>query len=179
MIKPIVDDPLLTPLQFVTGVGPRRAELLAKLELKTVEDLLWYLPRDYLDLTDVRDVSQLEADKVQSVQGRIVDLDYRQLTMGRTLVAALIECRNGYLRGAWFNQPWMFKKFQPGESVVFSGKPKWKQGRWEIPNPTVQWIGDEDDVAAALSVLPRYGLTEGLSMGEMRRVAQTVVQEFA
>lgn len=176
---PSVDDPLLLPLQFVTGVGPRRAELLAKLELKTVQDLLWYLPRDYLDLADVRDVSNLEADKLQSVQGRIVDLDYRQLTKGRILVAALIESRRGYLRGTWFNQPWMFKKFQPGESVVFSGNPKWKQGRWEIPNPTVQWIGDEDDAPATLSVLPRYGLTEGLRMSEMRRIAQTVAQEFA
>ena len=39
-------DPLLTSLQYVTGVGPKRAELLAKLELRTVQDLLWYLPRD-------------------------------------------------------------------------------------------------------------------------------------
>lgn len=173
------EDPLQTPLQFITGVGPRRAELLAKLELKTVQDLLWYLPRDYLDLTDVREISQLEADRVQSVQGRIVDLDYRQLTKGRVLVAALIECGKGYLRGAWFNQPWMFKRFRAGELVVFSGKPKWHQGRWEISSPTVQWIGDDDDVAAALSVMPRYGLTEGLRMAEMRRIAQLVVQEFA
>lgn len=173
------DDPLLTPLQFIQGVGPRRAELLEKLELKTVQDLLWYLPRDYLDLTDLRDLSQVEADKVQSIQGRIVDLDYRPLTKGRVLVGALIECGKGYLRGVWFNQPWMFKKFRPSELVVFSGKPKWQQGRWEISNPTVQWIGDEDDVSSSLSVLPRYGLTEGLRMSELRRITQSVVDGYA
>ena len=172
-------DPLLTSLQYVTGVGPKRAELLAKLELRTVQDLLWYLPRDYLDLTDVRGIKQLERDLVQSVVGRVVDIDYRQLTKGRLMVAVLLECDGGYLRGAWFNQPWMFKKFSPSEKVVFSGKPKWNQGRWEISQPDVQWIGDDDDGSAALKVLPRYGLTDGLQMSEIRRIAQNVVDNFA
>ena len=172
------EDPLLSPLQFIAGVGPKRAELLAKLELRTVQDLLWNLPRDYLDLTDVRLVTDLEKDVVQSVRGRVVDLDYRPLTKGRVLVGVLLECEGGYLRGVWFNQPWMFKKFQPNEQVVFSGKPKWNQGRWEISSPTVQWIGEDEEVSAALSVLPRYGLTDGLRMAEMRRITQTVVQQF-
>ncbi|HVV99252.1 MAG TPA: hypothetical protein VHB77_02860, partial [Planctomycetaceae bacterium] len=67
------DDPLQTPLQFVRGVGPKRAPLLEKLELRTVMDLLWYLPRDLLDLSDVRRVTDLEADLLQSVRGRVVD----------------------------------------------------------------------------------------------------------
>ena len=173
------DDPLLTPLQFVPGVGPKRAELLEKLQLRTVEDLLWYLPRDYLDLSDARPVKDLESGKIQSVRGRVVDIDHRQLTMGRSLVAVLLECPGGYLRGTWFNQAWMYKKFQPNANVVFSGKPKWSQGKWEIANPDVQYIGEEDDINSAVNVLPRYGLTEGLRMGEMRRIAQTVVEQFA
>ncbi|MCA9096486.1 MAG: hypothetical protein KDA68_23565, partial [Planctomycetaceae bacterium] len=48
------EPPLETPLQFVKGAGPRRAELLQKLDLRTVGDLLWFLPRDYLDLSDIR-----------------------------------------------------------------------------------------------------------------------------
>ncbi len=173
------EDPLLTSLQFVTGVGPKRAELLAKLELRTVQDLLWYLPRDYLDLTDVRSIKELEKDRVQSVVGRVVDQDYRQLKNNRIMVGVLIECTDGYLRGVWFNQPWMLKKFQPNQQVVFSGKPKWNQGRWEISHPDVQIIGDDDETSSALSVLPRYGLTDGLRMSEMRRIAQQVVQQFA
>ena len=44
-------EPLATPVQFLKGVGPARAKLLAKLELTTVEDLLFYMPRDVLDLS--------------------------------------------------------------------------------------------------------------------------------
>ncbi len=55
------DSPLQTPVQFLKGVGPDRARLLANLDLVTVEDLLWNLPRDVLDLTNVRIPGQREA----------------------------------------------------------------------------------------------------------------------
>ena len=53
------DDPLSTPVQFLTGVGPARAALLAKLEIFTVRDLLWHLPRDVLDLSEVKKPNEL------------------------------------------------------------------------------------------------------------------------
>ena len=172
-------DPLQTPLQFVKGVGPARAELLAKLQLKTVDDLLWYLPRDYLDLTDVRNVRDLEADVLQSVRGRVVDLDGRKLSNGRTLSAVLIECEGGYVRGLWFNQGWILGKFRPDNVVLFSGKPKWKAGKWEIGHPRVQWLEADDAGDPAGAVLPRYGLTDGLKMHELRRITKAAVEEYA
>ena len=71
------EDPLSTPVQFVRGVGPARALILAKLDLLTVSDLLFYLPRDVLDLSDVRDPDKLEVDVLQSVRGTVVDIDSR------------------------------------------------------------------------------------------------------
>jgi ATP-dependent DNA helicase RecG len=172
------EDPLQTPVQFLRGVGPKRAELLARIELRTVADLLWNLPRDILDLTDVRRVADLEPDRVQSVRGRVVDLDGRELSRGRNLSAVLLNCDGEYLRGVWFNQPWMLKKFRPEQVVLFSGKPKRSAGRWEISNPTIQWL-DEDEAPTSGGVLPRYGLTEGLRMHEMRRIIRAAVEEFA
>ena len=61
------DDPLQTPVQFVRGVGAARAELLAKLNLLRVEDLLLNLPRDVLDLTRVVSVFELKPDELQTV----------------------------------------------------------------------------------------------------------------
>jgi len=172
------DDPLLTPLQFVKGVGPKRAAILERLELRTVGDLLWYLPRDYLDLTDVRPVTELKPDEVQSVRGRVVDLDARHLSRGRTLSAVLLDCDGSYLRGVWFNQPWMLGKFHPDDYVLFSGKPKRSNGRWEMSHPRIQWL-DEQDTSAHGGILPRYGLTEGLKMDELRRIVRNVVEAYA
>ncbi len=182
MNEPARDDPLETPVQFVRGVGPRKAELLAKLDIHTVSDLLWHLPRDVLDLTDVRQPDELAEKVEQTVRGTIVDVDARQISGGRTMTAALIDCGGEYVRGVWFNQPWMLKRLQMNQSVLFSGKPKRHQGRWEFPHPQVQWLDDDDSTTApdsAGNVLPRYGLTEGLRMHEMRRMTRSAAEDFA
>lgn len=172
-------DVLSSPVQFLKGVGPQRAELLAKLDLHTVADVLFYLPRDLLDMTDVRAIPSLIEGEVQTIRGKVVDLDARDISRGRTLTAVLIESDRNYARGVWFNQPWMLKKFRMGENVLFSGKPKRQAGRWEFPHPHVQWLGEEDSEFANGGVLPRYGLTEGLRMEEMRRIARLAVDHAA
>lgn len=171
------DNPLNTPIRFIKGVGPDRADLFAKLDIETVQDLLWTLPRDVLDLSDVRGADALEADVFQSVRGRVVDIDGRSLSKGRTLIAVLLDCPGGYVRGNWFNQPWMRKRFQPGELILFSGKPKRRGGRWEFSHPQVKWLGEGDESAHG-GVQPRYGLTEGLSMDDFRRAVRSAVAEF-
>ncbi|HSG71701.1 MAG TPA: DEAD/DEAH box helicase, partial [Planctomycetaceae bacterium] len=173
------DDPLLTPVQFLKGVGPPRARLLEKLGIETVGDLLWHLPRDLLDLSDVRGIPDLIEDQPVSVFGRVVDLDGKHLSKGRTLSAVLIERDGSYLRGVWFNQNWVLKKFQHGQKVLFSGKPKRKSGRWEISHPRIQFLEDDDDADERGEVLPRYPLTEGIRMHEMRRMLREAVAEFS
>ncbi|VAX41433.1 ATP-dependent DNA helicase RecG, partial [hydrothermal vent metagenome] len=173
----IHEDPLLTPVQYVSGVGERRAEMFARLGVFTVEDLLWMLPRDVLDLTIVCPVDQLEKDVLQTVRGEVVDIDVRTLSGGRSMVAVLLDCNGHYLRGSWFNQHWMRNKFTIGEFVLFSGKPKRRSGRWEIGHPQVQWL-EEDDPTAHGGVLPRYRLTEGLKMQAVRHIAQHAVNEY-
>ena len=172
------DDPLETLVQFVPGVGPQRAELLAKLKIHTVADLLYCLPRDVLDLTDVRRPSQLEEGIVQTVKGTVVDVEGRRLSGGRSISAVLVDCQGEYARGSWFNQTWPLQKFQHGQHVLFSGKPKRKSGRWEFSHPRTQWLETDDDDANA-GILTRYGLTDGVKMHEMRRMVRNTVEKFA
>ncbi len=172
------DDLLQTPVQFVKGVGPDRAELLQKLEIRTAGDLLWHLPRDLLDLSDVRKIADLEADQPASVLGTVVDLDSRSLARERTMSAILIESDGNYLRALWFNQTWVLKKYQPGQRLLLSGKPKFRAGRWEISHPRVQVL-EADDGSARGEVLPRYPLTEGLRMDVMRRMTRHAVEHCA
>jgi ATP-dependent DNA helicase RecG len=172
------DSPLTTSVQYLRGVGPDRARLLANLGIVTVEDLLWNLPRDVLDLTNVRRASELRTGELQTVRGTVVDRDGRTTGMGKTLVGVLLDSDGLYVRGLWFNQPWMIHKFQVGESVLFSGKPKRHDGRWEFSHPRVQTIGDAD-VEARGEILPMYPLTEGLSQDQMRKITRAAVEQFA
>lgn len=172
------EDPLQTSVQFVRGVGPARAEQLARLNLLTVEDLLFNLPRDVLDLTRVIPVFEIQPDMVQTVCGIVVDRDAKETSKGMTITAVLLQSDGGFVRGVWFNQPYMLRRFELGQRVLFSGKPKFSQRRWEFSHPHLQFLGeDEDDVSGGL--LPRYGLTEGLRQHDMRRVMRNAVEDFA
>ncbi|MBW3541073.1 MAG: ATP-dependent DNA helicase RecG [Planctomycetes bacterium] len=177
----MVDDPFEQPVQFLRAAGPRRGELLARLGLRTVGDLLWYLPRDVLDLTHVRAAQTLREGELATVRGAVVDLDARETSRSMSMVAVLLDCGDRqYVRGVWFNQPWMLRKFRMGETVLFSGKPKRSLGRWEFNNPRVEWIDSGPaDAGAGAGVVPVYGLTEGLRADELRRVLRTAVDEFA
>ena len=176
--RPTRDEPLDTPAQFCRGVGPERALLLAKLDLHTARDILFDMPRDVLDLSDVRSPAELEAGERQSVIGTVVDAESRQLSKGRTLTAVLLRSGREFVRGVWFNQPWMLKKLRHDDVVLFSGKPKRNAGRWEFSTPVVQWLDADDADDEPASVLPRYGLTDGLKMQAMRRITKAAVEDF-
>ncbi len=175
-----MDDPLLTPVQFVRGVGPQRAELFAKLGIHTVTDLLWHLPRDVLDLTQLSAVFELNSDRVHSIRGEVVDRDARLTSTGKTMTALLFKSDGGFVRAVWFNQPYMLRKYELGQHVLLTGQPKLRERRWEFSHPETQPLDvDDDDHTAAPGVLPRYGLTEGLRMRDVRRATAGAVDEYA
>lgn len=93
------------------------------------------------------------------------------------MTAALVRCQGGNVRGLWFNQSWMRKRLTLGGAVLFSGKPKFHDGRWEFSHPRVQWLEDDESEADG-GLLPKYGLTEGINQFEMRRMVRGVVDDY-
>jgi ATP-dependent DNA helicase RecG len=174
---PDVPESVLTPLHQVRGISPAWAELMAKLGLRSAKDVLFNFPRKYLDLTDVRPIAEMEADKPLSVRGVVVDVDARETKRG-VLVGALITDAGHNLRAVWFNQAFMMKRLARGQQVMFSGKAKKKLGLWEMSHPRVQWLEDADDASGA-AILPIYSLTEGVGQGQVRYVARTVIEQYA
>ncbi|WP_013627424.1 ATP-dependent DNA helicase RecG [Rubinisphaera brasiliensis] len=170
------DIPLLDrPLRYVRGVGPARAALLSNLGLETVSDLLWYLPKDVLDLSELSKVSELTDDKIHTVRGQVLDVETKMLLRGRNLTAAVMRAEDGLIRGVWFNQPWMRSKLNTEAYVLWAAKPKFRDGRWEMSNPRLQWLDADADDAVG-EVLPKYGLTEGLKLEGLRRMIAGVLE---
>ena len=162
---------LATPVQFVKGVGPHRAELLHRLGLYYAKDLLFLFPRDYEDLTDRRKIADLEEGKLQSVLGTVEDVDLRNAGTGRCVLGVLVRDGSGYLRGVWFNQPYMRDRFAFGQRVMLSGKPKMEGLAWEMVHPRVVHLAEDEEEPAA-AILPVYPLTEGLQQWELRPIVR-------
>jgi len=168
---------LATQVQFLKGVGPQRAPLLERLGLRTARDVLFYFPRAYQDLTDLRKIEDLEEGKVVTVLGRVDDVDTRSTGRGRTMLGVLIADSTGVLRALWFNLPFMAEKFRPDQQVLFSGKVQRHGGYWQMTHPRVEWIDEEEEAAGRM--LPVYSLTEGLGQGQLRRITAATVESFA
>jgi ATP-dependent DNA helicase RecG len=176
---PAPADPLAASLDTLPGVTPSRRELLERLGLRTVGDLLFHFPRSYEDLTDVRGIAALTAGKVQTVQGEVVEIEGRSLNDGRRVVSVVLsDDGKSCLEGVWFNQPNAARRFRFGQWLSFSGKPKWFRDHWQMNNPRVQVL-DGDEQATEVGIVPVYPLTEDLRPEQLRRLLGKALDRYA
>jgi ATP-dependent DNA helicase RecG len=171
-------DPLLLSVQFLKGVGPARLELLNRLGLHTVRDVLFHFPRSYDDLTDVRAINSITGGVLQTVRGEVVEIEGRNLADGRCLVSVVLSDGKQCLEGVWFNQPYAARAMRFGQRLAFSGRPKWHSDHWQINNPRVQSLdgnGAEDGPA----IVPVYPLTGELRAEQLRAIVRQAVDRFA
>jgi ATP-dependent DNA helicase RecG len=167
---------LATPAQFLAGGGPKRVDMLERLGLHTAKDLLFNFPRDYQDLTDVRTIDAFEEGRLVSTVGTVEDIDSRVSQAGRSVVGVLFRQGAHYLRGIWFNMPFIREHFVRGQSVLLSGQPKYVGGRWEMVHPRIQFVELSAVDQAQGRVLPIYSLTEGISQAELRKITASAVE---
>ncbi len=168
---------LTTPAQFLKGVGPDRAKSLERIGLATARDILFFFPRDYLDLSERQPLSELSEDHAVSVLVEVVELEQRRTRTGKSMLGVLMRQGPDFVRALWFNQSYMKDKLQPGQSVMLSGTPKRRGINWEFVHPRVTLL--ETDDCPRGEILPVYSLTEGIKQHEMRRIVSAVVEEYA
>ncbi len=175
--QPTLAEVLATSVEFVRGVGPERAAMLRRIDVRSVGELIFLFPRDYQDLSDRRAIAELDEDGIQTVRGEVVEVDARSSGFGKSQVGVLVRQGNDYLRAIWFNQPFMRDKFRAGQHVLFSAQPRLRGGRWEMAHPRVTWLdGAEDE--PEMRLLPLYPLTEGLTQYQMRRMVAGAVEQY-
>lgn len=166
---------LATPVQFLKGVGPQRAELLERLGLRTARDVVFFFPRDYQDLSELARVNDLVDGNLTRLRGTIEEVDQRVSNSGNVVLGVLLAAEQGRVRLLWFNAPFRRERFRLGEQLLVTGKPKLNGGMWEFTHPQVQPI-DVEEQEQAVKLLPVYPLTEGLNQGQMRRIAAAVLE---
>jgi ATP-dependent DNA helicase RecG len=176
--QPSPAEALATPVQFLKGVGPQRAELLARLGLATAQDVLFFFPRAYEDLTLQREVHELEEGKLQTVRGTVEDVELRGTGPGRSILGVMIRSRTGFLRAVWFNQPFLRERFALGQRVVVSGKPRRDGMVWEMSHPHAETLAEDEEEPLG-KILPVYPLTEGLQQWQVRKIVREVLAGYA
>jgi ATP-dependent DNA helicase RecG len=166
------------PVQFLKGVGPNRAVLLEKLELRTAADLLFYFPRSYQDFTELHDVTQLANDQQATIVGVVDDIDQLITSEKKHVLYVLIKQGQQYVRCVWFGQPFMLERFRIGQRLMVRGKVKLIGGRFQISHPSITRLDGTEDAEAQRRLLPIYGLTEGINQRQMREIVARVVEDY-
>ncbi|MBA3725760.1 MAG: ATP-dependent DNA helicase RecG [Armatimonadetes bacterium] len=165
-----------TSVQYLKGVGPKAAQVLAKLGVETVKDLLYYLPFRYEDRRDFRPIGSVRPGEWVTLKGRVVSLDSRNRQGNFTIIRAAIADGSGAIGLIWFNQRWIKTQLDKheGEIIVY-GQVKEGNYGYEIASPEWETVDPADDVTGFARLTPIYRLTEGLSQKLIRKAALSAV----
>jgi len=158
---------LFEEIQFIKGVGPQRSKLLRKLDIETVFDLLWNIPRAYFNRNKVEKISALSDGAVASIRGNVIAVSHTRTRRGLHVIKAMIEDDTGLINAVWFNQSYLSRQLKGGQEIFISGKVKNVYGVNEISVNEFEVIDGED---TEFLVVPIYQLTEGLKQKTLRKV---------
>lgn len=169
---------LSAPITVISGIGPRHAQTLSRLGLKSLGDMLYLFPRRYDDYTQLKQINRLEYGEEVTVIATIQNVNTRKVRQGRlTITEAFVSDGSGTLRANWFNQPWLTKRLRKNMQVVLSGKIDQYLGRLVLNNPEVETLDAEN--LHTNRIVPVYPLTGNITQRWLRRMMHQVVTYWA
>jgi ATP-dependent DNA helicase RecG len=169
---------LLTPLADVRGIGPARARALEKAGLRTVLDLVLWLPHRYEDRREVRPVASAMAGEAVTLRGTLSGMRrLRTRRRGFSLVRGVLRDGSGEIPVVWFNQPYLAQQVVAGEEYVLHGPVRASREGTEIElvNPSCERASNTVHGARIAPVYPAVSGVRGLGPATLRRVMDTVL----
>lgn len=164
-------------VDVIAGVGKKRVELLQKLGVNTIRDLLYFYPRRYEDYSTLKTINRLAYGERVSLLATVWEAGGRKTQAGRHLFQAILSDSTGTLAVTWFNQPHLESRIRPGLQILVSGKVDEYLGRLVMNSPEWELVGRTDITNARIQ--PIYALTEGLRQRWLRMTLQRVLAAWA
>lgn len=151
---------LSTPIEFLKGVGPQRADLLKKeLNIHTFSDLLFHYPFRHIDRSMFHTIDQItDHEGFVQIKGRITGILESGVGRNKRLIAKFQD-HTGMIDLVWFKGArWIRNSLKVNEEVQVYGRPKAFKGRWNIPHPEISPVEK-----GGTGLQPVYSSTEKLT----------------
>ena len=163
-------------LATIKGIGDKKAQLLNKMGLFTVRDLLFRLPRDYQDFSEVTPCAALEEGE-RCVRVRFIsEARVAFVRRGLAMVNAQAHDETGSVKLVWYNQTYRKKQIVPGQTALIFGKGTKRNGRFTFENPDIEIIEEDAPPSSQIrGIQPIYGLTAGIGQKTMRKIVQSAL----
>ncbi len=170
-----------TPIQYLKGIGSKRAGVFKKSGIETIDDLLYYFPRRYEDRTNFIPISEAREGLIQTIEGRILARSARQSfkRRGFSIVEVVIGDPSGEISCVWFNQSYLKDYFKIGESLILFGKVERYGSKLQMNSPEFEIIGEEGDESLDINrLVPVYSLPEGMTQRYFRKIVKLALDEY-
>ena len=172
------------PIQFAKGVGPRRARLLEKLGVLTLEDAFWFLPWRYENRLEVLSIGNLLPGMKATIKGTVQNIRVKTTYRRRmAVVTILVRDETGLIECVFFNQPYLEKTFVPGVSLLLTGSVLFNSSgtpALSMRGPEYEMLeGDELQERDGGRIVPVYHETNGLSSKQIRRIIRSIFDHYA
>jgi ATP-dependent DNA helicase RecG len=170
---------LQTPLQFLKGVGPRKAADLKRAGLVTVEDLFYRLPFRYEDRSRMQPIASLKPGAKAAVLGEIKSARLAVTRRrGFKIFNAVVGDASGAIRCTWMNQPFLADILQPHLSVVIFGDVKLDSSGLHFLNPEYELVSDDISGTHTGRIVPFYEKTGSVTPNMQRKLVRFAIDQL-
>src|SRR5688572_1063322 len=172
-------DFLSTPLQFLKGVGPRKAADLKRAGLVVVEDLLYRLPFRYEDRSRMQPIASLRPGNKAAVLGEIKSANLAVTRRrGFKIFHAIVSDRSGAIRCTWMNQAFLTDILKPHLQVVIFGEVKLDSSGLHFMNPEYEIVAEGLGNLQTGRIVPFYEKTGTVTPNMQRKLVRQVLDEL-
>ena len=175
---------LATPVQFISGVGPKLSLALSKKSINTVFDLLHFLPYRYEDLRNIQKIAKLSLGSIAVFTAKVIDFSVVRYGR-RTIFEAVVADDTGSITLKWFKySKYITDRFHRGDTLVISGTVKKYGHAKELHHPEVKKISAMDAASSdeqdddLTKIRPVYSEIEGLTQYTLRKIMAIAVEKF-
>ncbi len=162
----------------IRGVGGKQSQLLAKLMLFTIEDMLYFFPHRYDDYSKLKPIKDLTYGEEVTILAWVKNINkFSSRNKNRKIIQAVVSDNTGSIQLMWFNQEYHLQALRKNTFLSISGKIEQYMGRLVMHHPDYEKVDQEQ--LHTKRIVPIYSLTAGLSQKVLRRVMFNVVNEWS
>lgn len=166
---------LFNDIQYLKGVGPKRSGQLKRQGIENAFDLLWNVPRTYVNRANTCRISALKHNENVIIKGKVKSTGLNRSRRGMSVFKALVQDDSGLIAAVWFNQAYLNDIVKSGRDILLTGKVKEGYRGLEFYVSEYEILDEEQEDTA---ITPVYPLTEGLHQKLLRSLINTALQDF-
>ena len=169
-----------SPVDRLRGVSVKLSAKLLKLDVDSIRDLLYLLPRRYNNFSKLSSISELVVGEEQNIVATVWEARETKLGQGGKLKAteAVVSDETGNIRAVWIGQPYVARLLKPNSRVALSGKVEAYKGQLQFQGPEFEVLDRQESLIHTGRLVPVYPGTDGLPPRRLRSIIWQALEQW-